>query len=368
VKAKLGSLEVGRFIAASLVVISHVAPTVNNYAARADERILPHFDVGPLGVAYFFVLSGFVMASNHAKDFGRLAAVPEFLWRRACRIFPMFWLAMTIPIYCQFAALKPAAMAQLLSLVPIDTAELLPPAWTLRYEVAFYLVFSLCLLPYLGRALLAVWMIVVLWTWSPCGVLRYVVPAPPAVLTYLANSPADHFFNFDEFYFFAGIFAGLAFVKFAFPARAALVLLTVSAIGFVAGLSRIGWGARYGSPDMMIAMGLVMGCLMLSLARLEQSGILKIGPLAQGFGAVSYPLYILHWSLFWVAASALPHWRLHTGGLVALFVAGIAGIFLIATAATFGFDQPVQRWLRGLGRKKDVSKERFFEKKRAKNI
>ena len=126
-KAKLGSLEVGRFIAASLVVISHVAPTVNNYAARADERILPHFDVGPLGVAYFFVLSGFVMASNHAKDFGRLAAVPKFLWRRACRIFPMFWLAMTIPIYCQFAALKPVAMAQLLSLVPIDTAELLPP-------------------------------------------------------------------------------------------------------------------------------------------------------------------------------------------------------------------------------------------------
>ena len=358
-KAKLGSLEVGRFIAASLVVISHVAPTVNNYAARADERILPHFDVGPLGVAYFFVLSGFVMASNHAKDFGRLAAVPKFLWRRACRIFPMFWLAMTIPIYCQFAALKPVAMAQLLSLVPIDTAELLPPAWTLRYEVAFYLVFSLCLLPYIGRTLLAMWMIVVFWTWSPCGVLRKVVPAPPAIFTYLANSSADHFFNFDEFYFFAGVLAGLAFVKFALPARAGRVLLVVSAIGFAVGLKQIGWGARYGSPDMMIVMGLTMGCVMLSLAQLERSGVLKIGAFAGKLGAVSYPLYILHWSLFWLAASTLPHWKLHTGGLIVLFAAGTAGIFLSAAAATFWFDQPVQRWLRG---RKAVG---FFERKAA---
>jgi peptidoglycan/LPS O-acetylase OafA/YrhL len=350
VKAKLGSLELGRFIAATLVVLSHVAPTVNNYAASPSQKILPHFDVGPLGVAYFFVLSGFVMASNHAKDFGQVGAMPRFLWRRACRIFPMFWLAMLIPIYYEFSALKPEATAQLLSLVPLDTGEFLPPAWTLRYEVAFYLVFSLCLLPYIGRKLLALWMVTVLWTWSPCGVLRHVLPAPPGVLTYLANSPADHFFNFDEFYFFAGILAGLAFVRFTIPPRIAGLLVGVSAIGFLAGLKHIGWGSQYGSPDMIIAMGLVTGGLMLSLAQLEQSQTLTIGPFAQTLGAISYPLYILHWSLFWLAAFTLPHLKLQTAGLVALFVAGTLGIFVVATAATFWFDQPVQRWLRKQGR------------------
>jgi len=354
-KAKLGSLELGRFIAATLVVLSHVAPTVNNYAASPDQKILPHFDTGPLGVAYFFVLSGFVMASNHAQDFGRLTAMPQFLWRRACRIYPMFWLAMIFPIYCQFAVLKPEGIAQLLSLIPIGTAELLPPAWTLRYEVAFYLVFSLCLLPYIGRPLLALWMIIVLWTWSPCGVLGHILPAPPGILTYLANSPADHFFNFDEFYFFAGILAGLAFVNFALPRRAALALLAFSTAGFVIGLHHIAWGAEYGSPDVMTAMGLVMGCLMLSLAQLERSRALNIGPYAQKFGAVSYPLYILHWSLFWVAQSAMPHLQLRTPGLIFLFIAFTAVIFVASSAAAFLVDQPLQRWLRGVGRKQERS-------------
>jgi peptidoglycan/LPS O-acetylase OafA/YrhL len=89
---------------------------------------------------------------------------------------------------------------------------------------------------------------------------------------------------------------------------------------------------------------------MLSLAQLEQSQTLEIGPFAQKLGAISYPLYILHWSLFWLAAFTLPHLKLQTTGLIALFIAGTLGIFVVATAATFWFDQPLQRWLRKQGR------------------
>jgi peptidoglycan/LPS O-acetylase OafA/YrhL len=347
---KLGSLELGRFIAAALVVISHTAPTANNYAATPAQRILPHFDVGPLGVSYFFVLSGFVMASNHVQDFGRLAAVPKFLWRRICRIYPVFWLAMLIPCYYQFSTLNPHIAAQLLSLVPVNTSELLPPAWTLRYEVAFYLMFSLCLLPYIGRPLLVAWMLIVLWSWSPCGVLRHVLPHPPSLLTYLANSQANHFDNFDEFYFFAGIIGGLLFARTRPTARVTLALLAASIAAFLIGLAHIQWGAIYGSPDMILVMGLIIATLMLSLARLETLNLLRLGKTAERLGAISYPLYILHWSLFLLAQNTIPPLKLNKPAVTLLFLAFTATTIATAAAVTFAFDQPVHRWLRRLGR------------------
>ncbi len=344
---KLGSLELGRFIAASLVVVSHVLPTVNDYAASSSQVILPHLDFGPLGVQYFFVLSGFVMASTHYHDFGHVSAVPKFLWRRICRIYPVFWLAMLVPITYEFATLKPEFAVQLLSLVPVTTNEYLPPAWTLRYEAAFYLVFSLCLLPYIGRPLLVAWMLAVLWTWSPVGVLGHILPPPPHILEYMANSPADHFFNFDEFYFFGGVIAGLVFVRFPQRTHVATGILAASFCMFLIGLHRMRWGSIYGSPDVIAGMGLTIGALMLSLAWLETNQVLKIGAYAGRLGAISYPLYILHWSLFWIGGRMIPHLELRTPALIMVFVVYTAVVFLVAAAVTYLFDQPVQRWLRG---------------------
>jgi peptidoglycan/LPS O-acetylase OafA/YrhL len=349
-KQKLGALEIGRFVAASLVVISHLAPSVDGYAAAPDDRLLAHFDFGALGVQFFFVLSGFVMASNHAADFGNPAAVPKFIWRRVCRIYPVFWLAMLAPLYYEWAAANPANLAQLLSLAPVDTQELLPPAWTLRYEIAFYLTFSLCLLPWIGRPLLVLWMFCVLWVSSPLNILRHILPAPPAQLAALGLGVTGHFLNFHDLYFFAGVLAGLAFVRFRPPARLALALLAVSAAAFLAGLAQIGWGQQYGSPDMILLMSLTMGSLILALAWAEAAGALRIVRQARHFGAVSYPLYILHWSIFWIAQFTLPPLRLHRHGLVLLFIAGALAIYGAAIVVTFLFDQPIQRQLRRLGR------------------
>lgn len=72
--AKQGSkfliLELGRFIAASLVVLTHLLPQVNDYAALGGRELFHGWQPpGAIGVQYFFVLSGFVMMTAHIKDF-----------------------------------------------------------------------------------------------------------------------------------------------------------------------------------------------------------------------------------------------------------------------------------------------------------
>ena len=120
----LGSLEIGRFVAASVVVLTHFFPDVPRFARHPDEITLGQIHMpGAIAVQYFFVLSGFVMMTAHRADFGQLARVPIFWWRRACRIYPMYWVALGIMFYYLLSGLTPLHAFQLISLQPSDIWE-----------------------------------------------------------------------------------------------------------------------------------------------------------------------------------------------------------------------------------------------------
>lgn len=176
---KLGSLETGRFIAASMVMLEHFADFTQQYAAPG-QRIFGNWSPpAPLGVEFFFVLSGFVMASAHHADFGRLAAIPRFWWRRACRIYPVYWLALCVPMYLFWRSLGAASLLHLYLLDPWGDISLIPPSWTLRYEMAFYIALGLCMLPYIGKPLLGLWIATTLWCHMPLGLLAFFHLEPP---------------------------------------------------------------------------------------------------------------------------------------------------------------------------------------------
>ena len=73
-----------------LVVTRHI----QIYVARAMGGAPPlgGFQAGDMGVDLFFVISGCILAANHREAFtgGRDAA--RFLYRRAGRIYPLYWL------------------------------------------------------------------------------------------------------------------------------------------------------------------------------------------------------------------------------------------------------------------------------------
>ena len=151
-------LELGRFLAAATVAVTHLCASMGGFArAPATTMFAAITPPGSLAVQFFFVLSGFVMAVAHGADRGRDWHVAgRFLWRRACRIYPMYWLAL-LGALAVFGTPAAGRALRLLSLWPAWTPEAVPPAWTLRYEVEFYLLFALLLLPRVGSAIAIVW-------------------------------------------------------------------------------------------------------------------------------------------------------------------------------------------------------------------
>lgn len=96
---KLLLLEVGRAVAALLVVLHHADQATAHFSDMARERI---FMWGQYGVDFFFVLSGFIIYHSHRNDPTGLAPAKTYLFKRVTRIFVPYlpvalaWMALLI--------------------------------------------------------------------------------------------------------------------------------------------------------------------------------------------------------------------------------------------------------------------------------
>jgi exopolysaccharide production protein ExoZ len=142
---RIWSIQYLRALAALAVVVFHSMTTVQG-----------SFDIGAAGVDIFFVISGFIMAS---LTFGREASPGLFLWRRAIRIVPVYWLATLAA--AAILAVKPTFFykgdgsientALSLLFFPHESAAggrapVIEQGWTLEFEVFFYFLCALALL------------------------------------------------------------------------------------------------------------------------------------------------------------------------------------------------------------------------------
>lgn len=132
----LANLQALRALAAIGVVIFHVG--------LMPGTGLP-FEVGAAGVDIFFVLSGFIIAYSSSLD------ARQFLPRRLIRVLPAYWIATVIAaaFTLQKMTLPDAAdwLVQSLFYLPHPQGRpvLIFVAWTLVYELAFYLLYWLAL-------------------------------------------------------------------------------------------------------------------------------------------------------------------------------------------------------------------------------
>jgi peptidoglycan/LPS O-acetylase OafA/YrhL len=149
---RFAGLDGVRAVAALAVVLTHVGFQSGEAVSGPLRSVLARLDVG---VAVFFVLSGFLLHRPQAlAALGGLplpATVP-YLWRRALRVLPGYWLAVVAALVLLPANdgaglgtwLRSLTLTQVY--VPDGLAPGLTQMWSLATEVTFYLA-----LPLLGR-------------------------------------------------------------------------------------------------------------------------------------------------------------------------------------------------------------------------
>jgi peptidoglycan/LPS O-acetylase OafA/YrhL len=289
-KSKLASLQALRGIAALLVVLLHTAVTLGKYGANGDS-FFGDFSIGHAGIDLFFVISGFIMMVTAAPRAGSSQEAFVFLKRRAWRIYPTYWLYFSL-VYLVFL-LRPewvnasaATQADLLSsffLIPAEGMPLVMVAWTLEFEIFFYVLFA-------GTMLLP---------------RSYVLPALLGILGALVSAGA----LMDADSEMAKVFLSPLLLEFglgsvigalhAGPIRSggkwvavvgALMLLSV-AVGF-------DWTEVMGLADSDFARpltyGLASALLVYGFTSWEKQGAFRCPPILLKIGDASYTLYLSH--------------------------------------------------------------------------
>ena len=152
-------LQVLRAVAALLVLVDHAMLAVGD--ALGITRVYVGWSglaacLGTMGVAGFFVLSGYIMLETNKRGFANRKAALNFLARRYLRIAPTYYVgtACVIPMLIWLARKSFSFNDLLCSLafVPhyavIENAGFFPVlgvGWTLNMEMAFYVLFAICL-------------------------------------------------------------------------------------------------------------------------------------------------------------------------------------------------------------------------------
>ncbi|MDB6138777.1 MAG: acyltransferase family protein [Verrucomicrobiaceae bacterium] len=145
-----------RFFAAALVILFHYLPR-NETNTAWYLNVINH---GYVGVSFFFVLSGFILAyTGRQADFTIQKTRLTFYARRIARVFPAFFIATLLqwPLFANYehATLSPhdslvrvllvtcLTFALVQSWFPWSLGQLNAPSWTISVEMFLYASFPL---------------------------------------------------------------------------------------------------------------------------------------------------------------------------------------------------------------------------------
>lgn len=333
-----------RGIAAWLVVLYHLRLSLTDLLPAPVIAVLAK---GYLAVDLFFMLSGFVLWYNYAPRLrlSGLAAMPDFLWRRVARIWPLH--AALLAAFAAFVALLavtgrhpqgyPLAELPLHFLLMQNwgfTDELAwnHPAWSISTELAAYIVFAP--LAYVVR-----------WEKLPSAWLLGLLTGLFVALSSLYNFAGASGLGADIprlglprclIEFCAGNLLCILWQRWRGVDGAAVAALAVCVATLLAGTS-------LALPETaFVPAALASGLLALSLGR--GAVVLALGRGALHYlGEISYATYLSHFLLFLVFKLLFVDDSLQLG---AAGLAAMAILLLLASVALHhGIEKPAQRWL-----------------------
>jgi peptidoglycan/LPS O-acetylase OafA/YrhL len=341
-----------RFFAALIVMTWHCAQT---------RALAATFSLGYAGVAFFFLLSGFILTYTYHDAFRcglRWEAVRAFYAARFARVYPLHLVTIPIAVACMAAfgghGLWDAAGAQtrlqtlaaqaalVQSWIPLQTFYFggNGPSWSISVEAFFYALFPLLaygLLRVFGRAPRAA-----LWAagglWLAESLVLWPQHADVADWRWYVFPPSR---LVD---FVVGMLLGFAFVGARAPARWKLRPTSVEIIALAAVFLSI-----CASPFVPVSMRFAAWFMPASSALIfvfaHRRGALSrllSHPLAVRLGEVSFAFYLCHLPVIDFA-------RAMFGEEHPLFIPLAVGIALVSSFALYhGIEQPMRARIRRL--------------------
>ncbi|MCE9533537.1 MAG: acyltransferase [Planctomycetes bacterium] len=280
-----------RAIACFLVVLLHIHCCESaSPSGRGLLRFTEHFAFA--GVDLFFALSGFIITFAHYDKLGKSAELKSYLVKRIWRIYPLYWTCFFLFMFLAhvvFAAKIYPGFTRInfyfALLLPRDRwNNLILQAWTLEYEMTFYLAFAVFFLVprrYFLPILFA-WFSVV----ACCSIFFFPTMMRNALT--LVVRPLSLEFLF-------GSFAAVALRKgWNWRPQAVLVLgvawfITAAAIG-VAGMTT----ANVDNRPRVLLFGIPSALILYGLTSCDLTGSSLLPRWLQPIGNASYSIYLTH--------------------------------------------------------------------------
>lgn len=327
------SIQLLRAAAAGLVALFH---SQQAFAARVAPPWFANegywFGFGAVGVHVFFVISGFIMVVTSWSK-GKYDAA-AFFRRRLVRVYPIYWLCASAYLAVHHALGRPygftaGEVGAALTLWPGAATAIIGPAWTLTFEMYFYVCFGLAMLLGLSRGLL------VLGTVFGTAIVVGALLGPAGEVGHVVT-------NSLLLEFLAGAAIGWLALQGRLPLRLGPALAATGLALFAAGLA----GGYDGAPS-AIVWGLPSALLVLGLITWERrNGAARLVRLAGKLGDSSYVLYLIHILLVTLAVE----FALSFGGNSTLEPSAAAilvatGAVVIAHLVHLAIERPLQRLL-----------------------
>ncbi|MEO6815244.1 MAG: acyltransferase [Edaphobacter sp.] len=323
-----------RFFAALHVALFHLVQPFSLWGPLA-----PVIGAGYIGVSFFFVLSGFILAYSRAGEYERGEGhAPKFWMARFARIYPVYLVSMIFAGYvgrAQFhqkihivAFIADLLMVQSWSVRTVNFFN--GPAWSLSCEAVFYLVFPFVfmklrpstlkkgILAFAGGWLLALAVPLLSLKLYPLAAWHIAADGAPGAImvTRIRHIPILLLPQF-----LAGISLGWIYLRFRPSPKLASFFASAGVITLAATLMLADH-----IPYILLHNGLlvpIFGLLILGLAESNWLSRLLSNPVLVILGEASYALYLIHrvfdawllsvfgpsggiWSAVWKLAIVIP--------------------------------------------------------------
>ncbi|HDW0017184.1 TPA: acyltransferase [Enterobacter ludwigii] len=291
---KIYSIQYLRGIACLLVVLLHIKSLM-----PLEYRYL--FSNGGIGVDIFFIISGFIIyyaTTKKEESKGRVYFV-----KRIFRIYPLFFVVWLITSLMNYGTEPFTKVIKALFFIHNDYNvgapgfgfNMIGPAWTLTFEVVFYLIFMIsCLISHKYRGLLCVIMLISI----PAGLQLY-FNGTYSLSSYVTATPSENNPAFGlirvlgcpiYFEFAIGILISMMMQRLHIRINSRSLMM-VSFSGFVASIIMIMLLNISETQKFILALSSFLFVLLIDFSHAKEVKLLSF------FGDISYAMYLCHWMI-----------------------------------------------------------------------